>query len=137
MLSNDLRSLHILSKIRLSIPHLLGGGKILSVFCRGGRKFFDTTSAGKLHPPTHRKNGTSPTTGQTPKTDQLDRHCANKANVHSSLCHPEYNIKRMKTCRLIKAQMGAALPNYYHPSIQFSILCNLHIIIRTNYSIHA
>ena len=24
-----------------------------------GRKFFDTTSAGKLHPPTHRKNDTS------------------------------------------------------------------------------
>ena len=51
MLSNDLRSLHILSKTRLSIPHLLGGG--LGVFCRGRRKFFDTSSAGKLHPPTH------------------------------------------------------------------------------------
>ena len=39
MLSNDLRSLHILSKTRLSIPHLLGGDKILSVFCRGGEIF--------------------------------------------------------------------------------------------------
>ena len=26
MLSNDLRSLHILSKTRMSIPHVLGGG---------------------------------------------------------------------------------------------------------------
>ena len=40
MLSNDLQSLHILSKTQLSIPHLLGGGgKILSVFCRGEENF--------------------------------------------------------------------------------------------------
>ena len=40
MLSNDLQSLHILSKTRLNIPHLLGGGgKILGVFCRGKKIF--------------------------------------------------------------------------------------------------
>ena len=59
--SNDLRSLHIVSKTRLSTPHLLGGN-FLSVFCRGGRRFFYTNSSGKLHPPTHtEKNDTSPT----------------------------------------------------------------------------
>ena len=31
----------------------------------------------------------NPTTGQT--IDQLDRHCANKTNIHSLLCQPEYN----------------------------------------------
>ena len=57
MLSNDLRSLHILSKTRLSIPHLLGGGKILSVFCRGGGENFLTLSLQENYiPPTHRKN---------------------------------------------------------------------------------
>ena len=35
MLSNDLQSLNILSKTRLSIPHLRGGGgNFLGVFCR-------------------------------------------------------------------------------------------------------
>ena len=55
-LSNDLRSLNILSNTRLSIPHL-GGGVNFYVYSAGGRKFFDTNSAGKLHPtpppPTH------------------------------------------------------------------------------------
>ena len=61
MLSNDLWSLHILSKTRLSIPHLLGGpgGRNFKCILQGGRKFFDTASARKLHPPTHRKNYTS------------------------------------------------------------------------------
>ena len=48
--SNDLRSLHIVSKARLSIPHLLGGGGIFKCILHGGRRFFDTISAGKLHP---------------------------------------------------------------------------------------
>ena len=59
MLSNNLWSLHILSKRRLSIPHHLGGGQNFKCILQGGRKFFDTTSAGKLHPPTHRKNDSS------------------------------------------------------------------------------
>ena len=59
MLSNDLRSLHILSKTRLSIPHLLGGGKILSVFCRGEENFLTLSLQENYIPPTHRKNDTS------------------------------------------------------------------------------
>ena len=58
MLINDLRSLHILSKTRLSITHLLERG-FLSVFCRGEEKFVDTSSVRKLHPSTHRKSDTS------------------------------------------------------------------------------
>ena len=66
MLSNDLRSLHILSKTRLSIPHLLGGRKILSVFCRGKENFLTLPLQENYIPPpthththTHRKNDTS------------------------------------------------------------------------------
>ena len=59
MLSNDLRSLHILSKTRLSIPHLLGGVKILSVFCRGEENFLTLPLQENCIPPTHRKNDTS------------------------------------------------------------------------------
>ena len=62
MLSNDLWSLHILSKTRPSIPHLLGGGgggKILSVFCRGEETFLTLPLQENYIPPTHRKNGTS------------------------------------------------------------------------------
>ena len=53
MLSNDLWSLHIPSKTRLSIPDLLGGGAIFKVYFAGGGENFDTSSEGKLHPPTH------------------------------------------------------------------------------------
>ena len=56
MLSNDLRSLHILSKTRLSIPHLLGGGgggKILSVFCRGEENFLTLPLQENYIPPPH------------------------------------------------------------------------------------
>ena len=60
MLSNDLWSMHILSKTRLSIPHLLGGGrKILSVFCRGEETFLTLPLQENYIPPTHRKNDTS------------------------------------------------------------------------------
>ena len=59
MLSNDLWSLHILSKTRLSIPHLLGGGKILSVSCRGEENFLTLPLQENYIPPTHRKNDTS------------------------------------------------------------------------------
>ena len=54
MLSNDLWSLHILSKTRLSIPHLLGGGvKFLSVFCRGEENFLTLPLQENCIPPPH------------------------------------------------------------------------------------
>ena len=59
--SNNPRSLHILSKTRLSLPHFLGVGGLQLIKCmlQGGRTFFDTSSVGKLHPPAvHRKNDT-------------------------------------------------------------------------------
>ena len=62
MLSNDLRSLHILSKTRLSIPHLLGGGEGQNFKCvlQGGEENFLTLPLQENYiPPTHRKNDTS------------------------------------------------------------------------------
>ena len=64
-----------------------GGGKILSVFCRGGRKFFDITSAGKLHPPpTHRKNDTS-------LICEYELHTLPNAKVDVAKDHGENHIK--------------------------------------------
>ena len=62
MLSNDLRSLHILSKTRLSIPHLLGGGGNFKCILQGrGEENFLTLPLKEIYipPPTHRKNDTS------------------------------------------------------------------------------
>ena len=61
MLSNDLRSLHILSKTRLSIPHLLGGGgQNFKCVLQGGEENFLTLPLQENYiPPTHRKNDTS------------------------------------------------------------------------------
>ena len=36
-----------------------GGGQFFKCILQGRRKIFDTSSAGKLHLPTHRKNDTS------------------------------------------------------------------------------
>ena len=60
MLSNELRSLHILSKTRLSIPHLLrGGGANFKCILQGGENFFTLPLQENYIPPTHRKNDTS------------------------------------------------------------------------------
>ena len=59
MLSNDLRSLHILSKTRLSIPHLLGGGgQNFKCILQGGEENFLTLPLQENYippppPPTH------------------------------------------------------------------------------------
>ena len=66
MLSNDLRSLHILSKTRLSIPHLLGGGQNFKCILQGGEENFLTLSLQENYiPPTHGKNDTSLKTNST------------------------------------------------------------------------
>ena len=63
MLSNGLRSLHILSKTRLSISHLLGGGgggqNFKCILQGGGRKFLTLSLQENYILPTHRKNDTS------------------------------------------------------------------------------
>ena len=64
MLSNDLRSLNILSKTRLSIPHLRGrgGGNFLGVFCRGEENLLTLALQENYIPlpsHTHRKNDTT------------------------------------------------------------------------------
>ena len=60
MFSNDLRSLHILSKTRLSIPHLEGGeGNFLSVFCMGEEDFLTPTLQEDYISPNTEKNDMS------------------------------------------------------------------------------
>ena len=52
MLSNDLRSLHILSKTRLSIPHLLGwGGAIFKCILLGEENFLTLALQENYIPP--------------------------------------------------------------------------------------
>ena len=69
----------------------------------------------------------NPTTGQTPKLTNWTDTAPIKQVF--TVYFVSQSIKR------IKAQMGAALLNC--PSIQLSILFNLHIRTRTNYSVHA
>ena len=59
MLSNDLRSLHILSKTRLNILHLLGGGQNFKCILQGEENFLTLPLQENYIPPTHRKNDTS------------------------------------------------------------------------------
>ena len=63
MLSNDLRSLNILSKTRLSIPHLRGGGggggQFFRCILQGEETFLTLALQENYISPTHRKNDTS------------------------------------------------------------------------------
>ena len=57
--SNDLRSLDIVSKTPLSIPHLRGGGNVFKCILQGKGENFLTLALQENYIPPHRKNDMS------------------------------------------------------------------------------